>query len=58
MTRPQEEVSAKFCPCVNERNIRAMLAETDRAAMEVARNANAKIVLFDYALKMIVALRM
>ena len=58
MTRPEEEFSAKFCPFVNERNITAMLAETDRAAMEVARNANAKIVLFDYALKMIVALRM
>ena len=58
MTRPEEEFSAKFCPFVNERNVTAMLAETDRAAMEVARNANAKIVLFDYALKMIVALRM
>lgn len=58
MTRDEETFSSKFCPFVNERNVNGIINETDRASADIARNANAKIVLFDYAIKMIVALRM
>ena len=58
MTREEEAFNSKFCPFVNERNVSAIINETDRAALDISRNANAKIVLFDYAIKMIVALRM
>lgn len=58
MTASEEAFSSRFSPFVNERNIEGIVRETDRAAADIGRNANAKIVLFDYAIKMIVALRM
>lgn len=58
LTPQEEQFSAKFCPFVNERNVEAIENETARAASDIARNANAKIVMFDYAVKMVVALRM
>jgi len=57
MTTQEEAFSSKFSPFVNERNIEILANETDRANADIARNANAKIVLFDYAIKVIVALR-
>ncbi len=58
LTPQEEQFSAKFCPFVNERNVEAIENETARATSDIARNANAKIVMFDYAVKMVVALRM
>ena len=57
MTTQEEAFSSKFSPFVNERNIEILANETDRANADIARNDNAKIVLFDYAIKVIVALR-
>lgn len=58
MTESEEVFSSKFSPFVNERNVEGIAQEAERAAYEISRNANAKIVLFDFAIKMIVALRM
>ena len=58
LTPDENAFSAKFCPFINERNVSAILHETDRAASDIAHNANAKIVMFDYAIKMVVALKM
>lgn len=58
LTGQEEAFSAKFCPFINERNVELIAHETDRAATDISRNANAKIVMFDYALRMVVALRM
>lgn len=58
MTPGEEAFSAKFCPFINERNISGIMAEIDRAVEDVSRNANAKIVLFDFAIKMIIFLKM
>lgn len=58
MTKDEETFSSKFYPFVNERNINGIISEIDMASSDIARNANAKIVLFDFAIKMIVALRM
>ena len=57
LTPQEESFSSKFCPFVNERNVDDIASETDRASADIARNANAKIVMFDYAIKMVVALR-
>ena len=58
LTPQEDSFSAKFCPFINERNVAGIQNETDRAASDIAKNANAKIVMFDYAIKMVVALRM
>ena len=40
----------KFAPFVNNRNIEALVAETQRTAYDIARNGNPKIVFTHYAL--------
>lgn len=58
MTPTEAVFSSKFSPYINERNVSVITEETELASKEIAANANAKIVLFDYALKLIIALRM
>ena len=48
MTPDEEAFSTRFSPFVNHANVEDFLAETDRARRDVERNANAKVVLFDY----------
>jgi DNA polymerase-3 subunit delta' len=47
----EEEFSKKFHPFINGRNILAIYSEYNSASADIERNANAKIVLFDMALK-------
>ncbi len=47
----EEEFSRRFSPFINERNVEAMSSETDRAYRDISRNANSKIVLYDYMLQ-------
>ncbi|MDE6865899.1 MAG: DNA polymerase III subunit delta [Muribaculaceae bacterium] len=56
MTRSEEEFSKRFSPFINHTNVEEMIAEIGRAQNEVARNANAKIVLFDLFLLLIILL--
>ena len=47
MTGIEENFSKKFSPFVNEKNVEGLSEEISRAATDIERNANAKIVLFD-----------
>lgn len=56
LTPGEEEFSRRFSPFVNHANVEDFLAETDRARRDVERNGNAKIVLFDYFVIIIILL--
>lgn len=56
LTPEEEEFSTRFSPFINHSNVEDFLGETDRARRDVERNANAKVVLFDYFLYIIILL--
>ena len=58
MRKEEEAFSVKFSPFINERNINVIVEEVDKAVRDISRNANMKIVLFDFALKMTIAIKM
>ena len=51
MTNEERNFSVKFAPFINERNVEQMVAEFNIAETDIQGNCNAKIVLFDLALK-------
>ncbi|MBN2484632.1 MAG: DNA polymerase III subunit delta [Bacteroidales bacterium] len=53
----EEEFSKKFHPFINGRNIVSIYSEFNSASADIERNANAKIVLFDMALKIVKFIR-
>lgn len=53
----EEQFSKNFAPFINERNIIQIMNELDLAQQHIGQNANAKIVLFDMALKFIVLIK-
>lgn len=57
MTHSEEAFSRNFHPFVNERNIEALMQMCDAARIDIAANANAKIVCFDVAIKTILLLK-
>ena len=56
MTRAEEEFSVRFSPFINEGNVLGISDELALARRDIAQNVNAKMVFFDFALKMIVLL--
>lgn len=50
MTREEEEFSYRFAPFIHVGNVEQLTAEISRAANDIERNANAKIVMFDLML--------
>ena len=56
LTPDEEAFSTRFSPFINHGNVDDFLAETDKARRDVERNANAKVVLFDYFLMIIILL--
>ena len=50
-TREEEQFSTRFAPYINEDNVERMLYEFGRAEKDIRMNGNAKIVLFDLAIK-------
>ena len=56
MTQREEEFSKNFARFINEANILAISDLANLAIRDIGQNANAKIVFFDMALKMIVLL--
>lgn len=56
MTAPEESFSQKFSPFINHLNVEDFLRETDRARRDIERNANGKLVMFDYFLYIIIFL--
>jgi DNA polymerase-3 subunit delta' len=55
--KEEEAFSNKFYPFINGRNIIAIANEFNAASADIERNANAKIVLFDMALKIVKLIR-
>lgn len=54
---PEEaQFSARFSPFINTANVEGMLEDFDAAYTDISRNANAKIVMFDTLLRLIVHL--
>ena len=56
MTQAEEDFARNFARFVNEGNILPISELATRALHDIGQNANAKIVFFDFALKMIVLL--
>lgn len=52
MTVDEKNFVLKFGPFINAANIEEMLRETDRAREDISRNANQKIVWFDYMIEL------
>lgn len=57
MNRDEAEFSSRFSRFINERNVLRIVDELNRAQTDIAANANAKIVLFDLAIKIILLLK-
>lgn len=57
MTLPEQNFAARFAPFVNERNITGLLNELSEAQIHIEQNVNARMVFFDFSLKMIVLLK-
>ncbi len=51
MTREEEQFSVRFSPFINENNVERMMNEFTRAASEIQGNGNARIILFDLAVR-------
>lgn len=56
MTRDEENFARNFSPYINEANVLEISAMMNRAIRDIGQNANAKIVFFDMATNIIVAL--
>ncbi len=54
----EQAFSARFCPFINERNVERIISELERARIDIEGNGNAKIVLFDLAIQIIILLRL
>ncbi|MBD5187363.1 MAG: DNA polymerase III subunit [Muribaculaceae bacterium] len=50
IVQDEETFSKKFSPFINERNVEKISVSIDDAARDIARNANGKIVFFDFLL--------
>ena len=57
MTQGEAAFSSRFAPFINTRNVEGMMTVFDKAAADIAANANAKIVLFDVAVKIILLIK-
>ena len=54
---PEEQsFSTRFSPFINERNVIGIMNELEEAQRHIEQNVNARMVFFDFALKMIVLL--
>ena len=57
LTQAEQQFSARFAPFVNERNVMEIMEELSEAQVHIEQNVNAKMVFFDFSLKMIVLLK-
>lgn len=57
MSEREAQFAVKFAPFINERNVIGIMNELSLAQRGIAQNASPKIVLFDFALKMIVLIK-
>ncbi len=57
MNQAEAQFSTRFSPFINERNAERIMSQFNLAQTDIAANGNAKIVLFDLAVKMILLLK-
>lgn len=57
MTIDEQNFATRFAPFVNERNVMGIMDELSEAQQHIEQNVNAKMVFFDFSLKMIVLLK-
>ena len=57
MTPDEQNFAARFAPFINERNVMGLMDEMNEAEKHIQQNVNAKMVFFDFSLKMIVLLK-
>lgn len=57
MTPDEEAFSERFSPFVNHANVEDFASETDMARRDIERNANARLVMFDYFVQCIILLQ-
>jgi len=57
LTRREADFSVRFARFINERNVIGMMEEFSSAEHDIERNANARILLFDFALNMTVLIK-
>lgn len=57
MSESEADFAVKFAPFINERNVIGIMEELSLAQRHIEQNANAKIVFFDFSLKMIVLIK-
>ena len=57
MSEEESNFAVKFAPFINERNVIGIMDELANCDRDIGQNANAKIVFFDFALKMIVLIK-
>ena len=57
MTLAEQNFATRFSPFVNERNVMGIMDELSEAQRHIEGNVNARMVFFDFSLKMIVLLK-
>ena len=57
LTQDEENFSTRFAPFINEGNVIKLLDELNKAEIDIAGNANGKIVLFDLAIRITILIK-
>ncbi|MDE6342352.1 MAG: DNA polymerase III subunit delta, partial [Muribaculaceae bacterium] len=57
MTREETDFNARFSPFINHSNVERIMSEIRDAHCDILRNGNAKLILFDFMLKLMLLLR-
>ena len=56
MNEEEQDFSKRFAPYINEKNVMSIMDELSEAQRHIEQNVNARMVFFDFSLKMIVLL--
>lgn len=57
LTKQEQNFAVRFAPFINEKNVIGIMNELSEAQIHVEQNVNAKMVWFDFVLKMIVLIK-
>ncbi len=57
LNQAEEQFSSRFAPFINDGNAERMIAEIENVERDIQGNANGKIVLFDFAIKVTILIK-
>jgi len=57
LTREEQQFSTRFAPFINEANVEAMLQQFTLASQHIAGNGNARVILFDMAIRITILIK-